>query len=160
MNTIDIVLIILLALFFFQGWREGFVFALGRLIGAIIAFLAARAWSPVLSLWLNQWIHLSPGVMQFISFLLIFLIVDRLLMLVISLIAALLKIITSLPIIHSLNGLLGGLLGLAAGLVLIGSSVYLIQSLSLDPTLLSWTNHSEIARYAERIFYISLKFIL
>ncbi len=160
MNTVDIVLIVLLALFFMNGWRKGFVVTLGQLIGAVIGFWVARAWSGWLADILAKYIHMNPGLLHFIVFIIIFLIIDRLLGLLLGLVAYLLKIVTVLPLVSTINRLLGALLGLAEGLVLVGSSVYLILSLHLHPTLIDWASHSTVARYTEHIFYVSLGYLL
>ncbi len=160
MNTVDIVLIVLLALFVLQGWRQGFVLALGRLIGAIIAFWVANHWSAPFSSILGQWIHVNSGLLQFITFVLIFVIVDRLFGLIVWIANKILRLVTMLPLISTVNGLLGAILGLASGVILVGSAVYVVLSLRLDPTLIQWATNSSVARYTEQIFYQALKFII
>lgn len=160
MLTVDIVLAILLILFFISGWRKGLVVAFGQLLGAIVGFIIARSASAWLAGLLAKWIHLNAGWLHIIAFILIFMIVDRLFGLLVGLLNKLFKILTIIPFLSTINSILGAILSFLEGLVLIGSSVYLIRSLHLVPVLVDWTSKSTIAHYAEQIFYQSLKFVL
>lgn len=160
MLLVDLILIVLLLAFAASGYQKGFVVTLGQLIGAVIGFLVARAGSPAFGAVVGIFLPGRAGLAQFIAFVLIFLIIDRLVGWVFGLAEAVIGILTRLPILSTINHLLGAIIGLAEGFVLIGSSVYLVLTFHLDPTLVTWLSGSVIAGYAERVFYSVLGILL
>lgn len=160
MLIVDIILIVILASFVVSGSRNGFIETLGNLVGAVIGFLAARAWSP----WLGSIVGIilpgRAGIARLIAFVIIFIIVDRLVGFLFKLADTLLKIVTRLPIISSINALLGAIIGFAEGIVLVGSSVYLIITYRLDPSLVAWLTASSVAHWTQIVFTRVLGFLL
>ncbi len=160
MILVDIVLLLIILSFVGRGWRSGFVEALGELIGAVIAFVVARYFAPGLGQILVLLMPGRLGLAQFIGFVIVFIIVIRLVGWLFTLADKILKIITSLPIISSVNKIIGAILGLFTGIVLVGSSVYVVLSLRLDPTLLTWLGGSTVARWSMSAFTSVLRFLL
>ena len=160
MLIVDIILVLILLGLAGRGWKQGFVESLAELIGAVIAFLIARTFSPWLGSLFGTMMPGRAGLAQFIAFIIIFLLVAKLIGWVLMLAAKMLKIITSLPIISLVNKLLGGILGLLSGIVFVGSSVYLVLTFHLEPHLVAWLGSSTVARFTERIFATMLRFLL
>ena len=160
MLTVDIVFGLLLIGFFIGGYRKGLVVAFGQLLGVLIGFTIARHSSAWLGDLIGKWFHANAGIAHIIAFVLIFLLVDRLFGLVIGLIDRVVKILSIIPFLSTINGLLGSILGLLEGVVLLGSSVYLIKSLYLHPTLVAWVTQSRVAPFLEQVFYKALGFLL
>jgi uncharacterized membrane protein required for colicin V production len=160
MLLVEIVLVVLLAAFVVGGSRNGFIRTLGQLLGAIIGFLVARAWSPWLGGLLAFFMPGRPGIAQFIAFVIVFVVIDRLVGFLFGLADKIFKIVTRLPIISSIDGLLGAVLGFVEGVVLVGASTYLILSLRLDATLVGWLTGSTVARWCETAFFRVLGFLV
>jgi uncharacterized membrane protein required for colicin V production len=159
MLLVDIVLILIIIGFTLGGMRSGFVQALGQLIGAVLGFMAARAWSP----WLAGFFGIftsRTGLVHFIAFVLIFLIVDRMVGLLFKFAGKLCQVLTHLPLIRQLNSFLGAILGFLEGIVLVGSSVYVVMSTRLDLSLVHWLTTSTVANYTERAFSRVLGYLL
>lgn len=160
MLLVDIILVLILLGLAGRGWRQGFVESLAELIGAIVAFLIAKTFSPWLGGIVGVVLPGRSGIAQFIAFIIIFLLVAKLIGWLLMLAAKALKIITSLPIISLVNKLLGGILGFLSGIVFVGSSVYLVLTFRLEPNLVTWLGSSTVARFTERIFSTMLRFLL
>jgi len=160
MGLIDLILILILLGFLGNGWRQGFVKALGEFIGAIISFLVARAFSGPLGNVFGFLFPHNPGIARLIAFIVIFLIVVKLIGWLFSFVVMILKIITSLPIISLVNRIFGGVLGFLTGLIFVGSAVYLVLSFRLDATLVHMLAGSPVARYTEQVFSSLLQFLI
>ena len=160
MLLVDIILILILIAFMGRGWRNGFIDSLGELIGAIIAFLAARAWSLPLASPISTFMPENPGLARLIAFIVIFLIVVKLIGWIFGMVAKLLKIVTSLPLISSANKILGSILGFLTGFVFVGSTVYLVLTFRLDDRLVRWLAGSTVALYTEKVFSSLLRFLI
>jgi uncharacterized membrane protein required for colicin V production len=125
MLLFEILVAIVLLAFIANGVKAGAVETLGRVIGAVIGFIAARTFAG----WLIGIVSLVlPVDWAFtISFLAIFMLVDYVVGLLFKLAENLLKIFTRLPILKQINGILGGIFGLFEGVIVIGGVSWLIK---------------------------------
>jgi len=158
MLIVDLVLIFILLGFAGAGAKDGFIHALGRLIGAILGFVAARAWSIKLVGILG--VFMPAGWAHLIAFLLIFIVITRLLGLVFKLADGVFEIIKILPFLKSIDRLLGAVLGFVEGFILLGGSIYLILTLKLEPNLVHWLSGSGTALWLEKSFQSALGILL
>jgi uncharacterized membrane protein required for colicin V production len=71
MLIVDIVLALVLLALAYNGWKAGLIKSLGHLVGAVLGFLIARAWSSLIAVWIARLIPLRQGVLQFIAFILL-----------------------------------------------------------------------------------------
>lgn len=160
MILVDIVLLLIILSFVGRGWRNGLIETLGELVGAVIAFVAARFFSAGLGQIIVLLMPGRLGLAQFIGFVIVFVLVLRLVGWLFTLADKVFKIVTKLPIISSIDKLAGAILGLLSGFVLVGSSVYVVLSLRLDPTLMNWLGGSTIGRWTMSAFTSVLSFLL
>ena len=160
MLLVEIILIIILASFVLGGVKSGFFLTLGRLLGAVVGFVIARATYA----WVGGLLALimpgHAGIASFLAFLFIFILVDRLIGLVFHLLSHLFNLATFIPFTKTIGRILGGILGFFEGVVLVGSCVYLILRFHLDPSLMAWVSSSTVALYTERVFRAVLGFLL
>jgi len=150
MLLVDIILILVLLGFAGAGAKDGFVHTLGRLLGAILAFLAARAWSAKIA-WLFA-IVMPQGWARLVAFILIFILITRLAGWVFKLIDGLFQIVKLLPFIKSIDKLLGAILGFGEGFIMLGGAIYLITAFHLSPTLVAWVTSSGTAIWIGSVF--------
>ncbi|WP_082233645.1 CvpA family protein [Halobacillus massiliensis] len=122
---IDIIIILLLLLGIFTGFKRGFVLQVFHLIGFIVAFVIGVLFyddlAPRLVLWIPypnlpqdaSWavflesLPLEAAFYNVIAFAIIFFGVK----IILQIIASMLDFVTELPVLSSINGLLGGILG-------------------------------------------------
>ncbi|KAA0206377.1 CvpA family protein [Candidatus Uhrbacteria bacterium] len=157
---VEIVLILLILSLTARGWRQGLIETLGELVGAVIAFMVARAFSPWFAGILVPFMPGRDGLARFIAFVIIALIVARLVGFLFGLADSLLRIITHLPLVKLTQKIIGAILGFLSGIVLVGSATYLVLFYRLDPTLIRWLGGSSVASWCQAAFTTALRFLL
>jgi len=160
MILVDIVLLLIILSFVGRGWRNGLVETLGELVGEIIAFVVARSFSSSVGSIVSLFLPGRSGLAEFIGFVLIFVVILRFVGWFFTWVDRVLKIVTKLPIISSIDKIAGAILGIFTGLILVGSSVYVVLTLRLDPTLVAWLSGSFIGRSTMTLFTNALRFLL
>lgn len=147
---VELILVLILLALGVRGWRQGLVESLGELVGAIIAFIVARATSP----------FFGTGMGRFVAFVIIALLVARLVGWLFHLADKLLRIVTGLPLINLVQKFIGAIFGFVSGIVLVGSTTYIVLFYRLDPRLMGWLGGSVVARWCESAFTRVLPFLL
>ncbi len=125
MLFLELLVIIVIAAFVANGIRSGSIETLGRLIGSILGFLAAKKFSGWLVSLLAFFIPLNWAYLA--AFVTIFLVVDYFVGFIFKIAENLFKILTRLPILKQINGLLGGLFGFVEAVVVIGGVSWLLS---------------------------------
>ncbi len=122
---IDVILIIISILLIVGGWRQGFIRAVGSLLGLIIS-LAVGIWG-VNFLEQITGINLTGNPVIFIfSFLTLSVIVSQLIGLVVSALDMVRRLLSVIPFVGLVNRILGVVVGAAQALVLIGAIAFLM----------------------------------
>ena len=133
MQIFDLILIIILFAFVFYDFFVGFIIALGSVIGVVIgSWVAGRYYLLVYN-------YLQPYVGKFeistivkaISFILIFILVNRLCGLLFYLLDKIFNFIAIIPFLKTFNRLFGAILGFIEGSLIIGLSLYVVSRYSL-----------------------------
>lgn len=154
----DIILVVVLLGFVGAGWKDGFVHTFGRFVGAILGFIAARAWSFKISGALA--LFMPVGWARLAAFLVIFLLITRLVGFVFKLVDGAFRILSIIPFLKPINSLLGGILGFVEGIILTGGAIWLIKTYVLIPQLITWLATSTVARWIDGTFHIVLGVLL
>ncbi len=154
----NVILVVILLGFLGAGWKDGLIQTLGRLVGAVFGFLAARAWSAKVAAFVTAF--LPAGWTQLIVFIIIFVIVTRLVGWGFALLDGAFRILSILPFLKSINSLFGALLGGIEGIILAGGVIYLVTTFKLVPWLASLFASSIVAAWIMRVFTILLSVIL
>jgi len=160
MLLVEIVLIIILAAFVLTGIKVGFFVSLGKLIGAVLGFVLARALYAGIG---NVFAIAMPGhagIARLIAFLLVFIIVDSIIGLIVRALAKVFGLLKFIPFATTISRVLGGLLGFFEGVVIVGAAVYAIQRFHFDASLMAWVASSSVAHYTEAVFQAVLGFLL
>ncbi|MFZ6015105.1 MAG: CvpA family protein [Patescibacteria group bacterium] len=150
MALFNIVLLLILLAFVGLGLKDGFIVSLGRIVGAIIGFVAARAWyaaaAPLLS-WL-----LPESWAKVLMFLIIFLIVDRIMGWVFGALDKTYHFLAKLPFMKSANHIIGAIVGLIEGIVVMGGVIWLIKSFNLLPFAIPYIDQAPVTKLVYTIF--------
>jgi uncharacterized membrane protein required for colicin V production len=150
MALFNIVLLLILLAFVGLGLKDGFIVSLGRIVGAIIGFVAARAWyvaaSPLLS-WLmpDSWAKV-------LAFLLIFMLVDRLMGWIFGALDKTYDFLAKIPFMKSANHVIGAVVGLIEGIVVMGGVIWVIKAFNILPFAIPYLNGAPVARAVYYIF--------
>lgn len=154
----NILLAVLVIGFIGAGMKDGFIETLGRLVGAVLGFLAARAWSLPVASFLGAFVPL--GWSRLIAFIVIFLVITRLVGFGFQLVDGAFRILSVLPFLKSINSLLGAALGFIEGLILVGGVIYLVTTFKLIPWLSTLFASSVVAAWILKTFNILLGVLL
>lgn len=158
MLIVDLVLAFILLGFVGMGLKDGFVHTLGRFIGSILGFIAARAWSIYLVGIFG--IFMPAGWARIIAFILIFVLITRVVGMAFKLVDGVFEIIKILPFLKSIDKLLGAILGTVEGVIMLGGVIYLVLTFHLSPTLINWFAGSHVAVWVESVFHTLLGILL
>jgi hypothetical protein len=125
MLILEILVIVAICAFVANGMRAGAIETLGRLIGSIAGFLAARYWS----MWLVGILSLFMPIQlaYLVAFITVFLAVDSLIGYVFYLVDKVFDVITKLPVLKQIDSILGGILGLFESIMFIGGISWLLM---------------------------------
>ncbi|MFA5954600.1 MAG: CvpA family protein [Patescibacteria group bacterium] len=145
--TLDIILSILLFGFAVWGFSNGFIRAIGGIIGIIIAaFVAGQFY-----LWLANIVGPIFGPFQAVariaSFAFLFLLIGRLFGFVVLLVERAFDFLAFLPFLKSINRLAGALFGLILGVLVLGTLLYIAGKYSLWTSFNDAVIQSQLAQY-------------
>lgn len=127
MNYLDISILVLVALFVFNGVRKGLVISLASLIALAVGVYAAIHFSFLLDKWLKPLLNISGTWLHIASFVAMLLLV----MLGVMLLGKALEKVVDLAGMGIMNHLAGGLFGLLKGFLVASILIYLITT--IDP---------------------------
>lgn len=131
-TLVDVILIVLVLIFVIGGFVMGLIQAVGAIIGVIVgAWAAGQFYEPVAN-WLTPIILGNGTAAKIISFIVIFLLINRLIAFLFYLINKVFNIIAIIPFLKSINRLAGALLGLVEGVLAVGLIIYVIAKFAGD----------------------------
>jgi membrane protein required for colicin V production len=133
MNSLDIAILLISALFFIRGIFRGFVFELVTVVGLILGYIISITYLSILSGYILSFFSSAPeSVVNLISFFLLFLGTNLLLRMIAKIITKTLKI----AMLGWLNRLLGGLLGMLKGIIIMSIVVFIVDLIPFSSILL------------------------
>jgi membrane protein required for colicin V production len=127
LNYIDYIVIVILALFIFQGYRKGIIIGLATIAALLLGIYAAVHFSNYLDATLVEHLHPSRKWLPILSFSITFLIVVIAVMIVAKLTEKLVDVVG----MGFFNHFGGAVLGLVKGVILISILFFLLKS--MDP---------------------------
>lgn len=119
MSAIDILILIIIAIFVWKGVRLGLIEAVGGLVGLFVGAYAAGRYYEAVAEAFSGALFNSPVFARVIAFILIFIAVNRAIALVFWILDKAFNIIAFIPFLKTFNRLLGGALGLVEALIFI-----------------------------------------
>lgn len=123
MNYLDIIILVLLVVFGFLGWRKGIIIEAATLLGLGLGLYGAFRFSDFTAEHLVQWIEVNPKYLNILSFIVTFVVVAVLVNLLGRLVASLIKSL-HLGFIDKIGGFV---LGLAKGVLLCSLLIMLLN---------------------------------
>jgi len=150
MNTLDIILTILLLLFAYKGFTQGFIIGLATLVGLVAGIWAAVHFADHAAHVLRDVVHLHTSHMALASFIFTFLAV----LILVFLLGKLLTGIINLMALGPLNRLAGALFGIAKGCLILSAFLYVFVLLDTGGNLISpaQRQHSKLYKPIAAIF--------
>jgi len=156
MNYLDIIFIIIILFFTFNGLRKGLVRVVGGILGIFVGIYLAGVFYLQFSEWLQTLTDLfGPTEANIISFIVVFIIANRLFAVIIFLLDTIVKI----PIINSVNKLLGGALGFLQGALIVTLIVTVFTNLGSLAGADNVISNSQIAPYSQKAITLIKPFL-
>lgn len=147
MSFFDLVLLIIIGGFALFGLWFGLVHTLGSLLGTILGvFLATRYYAPMAE-WLVNITGWGGNFPKVITFIIAFIIINRLVGFGFWIVDRLLSVFTKLPFISGLNRLLGAAFGFFEGVLVLGIIFFFIARFPLGPKFMGLLAASKIAPF-------------
>ncbi|MEN9558520.1 MAG: hypothetical protein RL141_889 [Candidatus Parcubacteria bacterium] len=158
MFLFELLVLILLLGFAANGFRMGVVVTLGRFIGALVGFWAAKRFAGVPVTVLGLFLPLSWAYVA--SFLVIFSLANHLVGFLFGAVDRVFGVLTKLPLIKQVSQVAGLVIGIFEGIVVIGGVSYLLRQLSFDGGITQAVVDLKIVQIIEKIFTTILGFLL
>ena len=122
MIILDYIILAIVAFFIWQGYRSGFVGALGWLAGVFVGIWAANRYHPLVAQWLEPFID-NPFFRTIVSFVAVYVIVN----IVIGLLVRFLnKIFNFIPLANFTNRVLGMVIGLIEAFIVVSLLLWVL----------------------------------
>jgi len=145
-TLVDVILVGLLVVFMTLGFMMGLIGTIGALVGLAAGIWVANNFYQPVANWLSPYLLGNLGLAKSVSFIVIFLLINRLTALIFWLISKLFNIISLIPFLKSINRFGGMFLGLVEGVFILGAGVYVLAKFSGSwPWLVTALNNSQLA---------------
>lgn len=125
-NWLDFILLLVFAAFVFYGLFFGLIKTAGSLIGVVVGAWAASRLYLVIFEWLRSLAFGYDDLGRVVSFVICFVIINRLICLLFALLDRTFNLISVIPFLKTINRLGGAALGLIEGGVVVGLFLYVI----------------------------------
>ena len=133
MNSLDIGILSIAAIFFVRGIFRGFVFELVTVVGLILGYIISITYMSLVAGYILSYFPSAPeSAVKLISFFALFVGTNLLLRMVANIITKTLKI----AMLGWLNRLLGGMLGMLKSIIIMSIIVFIIDLIPFSSTLL------------------------
>ncbi len=149
MAIFDLILVIILGGFILFGLWFGLIHTLGALVGITAGAWIAGHYYLVLSDWLGRFFG-SGNVLKTISFIVIFILANRLIGLIFYVIDRIFNFVAIIPFLKTINRLAGATLGLIEGVLVIGTSLYVASRYPLGDWFNQGLARSDLAHWLVR----------
>lgn len=146
MNSLDIILLILVGGFTLAGFWLGLIHTAGSLFGTIVGSFVAGQYYTYLAGWLGG-IFGESNTISVISFIVIFILVNRAIGLIVHLIDRIFKIVSIIPFLKTINRLAGAILGFIEGVLVIGIFLYVASRYPMGDWFISNMKDSAVAHW-------------
>ncbi|MBU4422069.1 CvpA family protein [Candidatus Parcubacteria bacterium] len=127
MAFIDLIFLVVLGGFALFGLWFGLIHTLGSLLGTLLGVFLASRWYDNVALWAQEKFSGSLGIWNFIAFIVLFILINRLVGFLFHIFERAFDLITALPFLKSINRLAGALMGLLEGAVVLGAIVFMAK---------------------------------
>jgi uncharacterized membrane protein required for colicin V production len=127
MLTLDLILALVLILFFFSGLSKGLIRSLGRIFGLIIgAYIASRFYLNFFQ-WGGDLLEINESIGKILAFVILFIVATQLTHFLFYLIEKTFNLLAFIPGSKYINNILGGVLGFLEGSLFLGMIFFVIS---------------------------------
>ncbi|NCN07562.1 CvpA family protein [Candidatus Falkowbacteria bacterium] len=159
-TLVDVILVVLVAGFVMLGFIMGLIAVIGSLVGIIIGTWVASSYFLTLSGFINPYLLGHEGIAKTITFMAIFLVVNRLIALIFWFVNKAFNLISIIPFFKSINRFGGAILGFFEGIIITGMTVFIMAKfITSVPWLVNSLNDSKVAHLLVLVTQLLSNFI-
>lgn len=114
------------------GFWFGLIHTLGSLVGTLAGVFLASRWYGGVAIWAQDNFSGSINVWNFIAFILLFIVINRLIGFLFHLAERAFEVVDKIPFLKSINRLSGAILGAVEGAVVIGAVLFIASRFPFD----------------------------
>ena len=148
MNFLDIIIIVIVAIFSLAGLWFGLFHTAGSLFGTVVGAYIASRYYETLAQWLVHTTGWGENLSRVIVFIGIFFVISRAIGVAFWLFGKVAGLILPIPFKKALNRFLGMIFGFFEGLLTIGIALYFIDKFPLSGSIMGAIGSSSFAPYA------------
>ncbi len=157
MSLFDVILIVILFVFVWQGFRSGLVGAIGAFIGVILGIWFGSHYMSQMGAWIMQAINIdNQSLANILGFVVIFLLINIAITIIVKVINLIFHFI---PFIDLINKMLGAVVGLLGGVLAISAFVYLLARFPISEAISGSFKSSFISVWVSNISIVIEPFI-
>ncbi len=154
MQTIDIILLAVIAIFGILGFIFGFIHTFGALFGTVLGIYLASRYYGVMADWLMGVTGWQGNTARVVMFIIAFILINRLVGIVFFFLEKIFNILRFIPFVRSFNRLSGLVLGLGEGIITLGFIIFFIERFPLSNKVMSYLAVSIVAPYLSGVAFI------
>ena len=157
MGLFDIILLIILLLFVWKGFRAGLVGAIGEFLGIVVGIWAGSHYMGMAAQWIMNILNFdNQSLANILAFICIFIAINIIVHIIVAVINRIFHII---PFIDLVNKLLGAIVGLLGGILAVVAIVYLLSIFLISDAINDRLISSFIVQWAADLAVIVKPFI-
>lgn len=145
MTLFDLILILIVFGFVWFGFWFGLIYALGGLAGLIVGTAVASRYYDEVAKWILFFVK-NENLGKIISFLILYIIINRLVGFIFFIVDRIFRPITHLPFLKTINRLGGAIFGCLTGALTVGLLLYFFTKVPLD-WLIKLIENSKFSQY-------------
>ena len=145
MPLADLIILGIILGFIIVGFKSGLIHTLGSLIGTLAGIYLASRYYEALASWLAHFTGWSPNFVRVLTFIISFLVINRLVGVVFWVADRTFGLISRLPILTGFDRLLGAILGLLEGIIVVGIALFFITKFPPGEQFMKELDKSQIA---------------
>jgi len=146
MITLDYILLGIILVWAFLGFRKGFIQTLGSVVGLVFAVVLASRFYPIVAVWLGGSVF-----SKIIAFLILFGICTKLISLAFWILGKIFQVVTILPFLSTFDRFLGFILGAVEGIFILSIILYFLTKYPLNDWLIIQMSGSIVSKVLLKI---------
>lgn len=127
MTNLDIILLIILAIFIINGLRKGIIRSIGRIFALIISIYIASNYYLLLYTWGQDFLHGQEALGKVLAFIILFIASTKIVQLIFFLLERAFNLVAFIPGSKYINNILGGLFALIEAALFFGLILFVIN---------------------------------
>jgi len=150
-SILDIILMVILAVAGWKGYKQGLIDALASLFALMIGLYGAYRLYQFCAWWLSKWTGWGIGFTKILMFIILFIIINRLVIYIFFLVDRFLQLIFKLPFVRTLDHILGGILMALESVLILALIIYIFRETNISSVMNKAISSSFIASYIIKI---------